>query len=346
MPRVQPSSCRRSRVRPLPGRSRGRLALGALLHPLGAFFRDDDIALLGGCGLVVDRFQRVRPGLAGCLAGAGRIELGAEAERVRQRRVVLTAGRDSLIDVLTGIAIGEKRRLGRRAQRPAGSLVVGKTRWDRCERNREVAAIAAPHADGAIGAGRRGHVGAGRRKALSRIVVAAAEQVGEEIAGARGGRRRCRIGILRAATVLRERDQDRTALAVLTAAGTAGPQPFQAACDLIEVLAHLLDLGVDRTALRRLVVEQREEAGAVAAHALGLLGDAIQLGLLPRGRVLIAADLLVLGGIAAAAAVDGRELRLESRADRIDRRAALRSRTRLGEGRGIQRSAAEQGNAG
>ena len=47
----------------------------ALLHLLRALFGDDDVALLFGGGLVVDRFQRVGPGLAGGLAGAGRIEL-------------------------------------------------------------------------------------------------------------------------------------------------------------------------------------------------------------------------------------------------------------------------------
>src|SRR5581483_12452168 len=72
----------------LRGRTLGRL-LRALLHLLRALFGDDDVALLLDGSLVVDRLQRIRPGLAGRLAGAGRIELGAVVERVRQRRVGL-----------------------------------------------------------------------------------------------------------------------------------------------------------------------------------------------------------------------------------------------------------------
>ena len=91
-----------------------------------------------------------------------------------------------------------------------------------------------------------------------------------------------------------------------------------------EIAAHLLDLVVDRTALRRLARKQREETGTVAAHPLGLRGDAIEFALLLGGGFLVAPDLLFLGRIAAAAAaVDGRQLRFQPRAHRIERRAAL-----------------------
>ena len=139
--------------------------------------------------------------------------------------------------------------------------------------------------------------GRDRRSAAAarcRIVVVAAEQIGRGSCRRSGCGRRG-VGILRAAIVLRERGQHRAALVVaIGAAEAAAAQPLQIAGDLIEIGAHLLDLVVDRTALRRAAVEQREEAGAFAAHALGLQGDAIEFALLPGGRVLIAADLLVL----------------------------------------------------
>ena len=205
------------------------------------------------------------------LAGAGGVELGAEFERVRQRRIRLAADRDRLVDVLAGIAVGEQRRFRRRAQRLAGLLVVLEPRLVGGERHREIAAVAGADADGAEGAGRRAEIGARRRQ---RLVVA--EQAVDEVAGtARGG------GILRAAIVLRERRQHRAALVfAVGAADAAAAQALQAGGDLVEIAAHLLDLVVDRTALRRAAVEQREEARAFAAHPLGLLRDPIEFGLL------------------------------------------------------------------
>src|SRR5439155_13590847 len=142
----------------------------------------------------------------------------------------------------------------------------------------------------------RPHVDAGRRGGI----VVAAEQIVQEAAGPGPGRRRG-VRVLRAATVLRKRGQDRAALAVaIGAAHAARAQALEIVGDLIEIGAHLLDAGVDRTALRRLGAELREEAGAFAAHAFGLHGDAVELALLLGGGVLIAADLLVLGGIVAA----------------------------------------------
>ncbi len=108
-------------------------------------------------------------------------------------------------------------------------------------------------------------------------------------------------GILRAAIVLRERRQHRAALVfAVGAADTAAAQPLKAVRDLVEIGAHLLNLVVDRTALRGPAVEQREEARAVAAHPLGLQRDAVEFGLLLGGGVLIAADLFILGRVAGA----------------------------------------------
>src|SRR6202011_1743850 len=106
------------------------------------------------------------------------------------------------------------------------------------------------------------------------------------------------------------------------AADAAGTQPLEAGRDLFEVGAHLLNLGVDRTALRRLTAEQREKSRTVAAHALGLRGNAVELALLLGRGILVAADLIVLGRIPAAA-VDGRQLRLQPWAHRIDGRPLL-----------------------
>ena len=163
----------------------------------------------------------------------------------------------------------------------------------------------------------RTEIGAGRAG-----IAVVAEQIVEKVAAAA-----CGIGVLRSAIVLRQRSQNRAALVfALGAAEAAAAQPLEAHRDLIQIGAHLLDLVVDRTALRRLAREQREESGTVAAHPLGLRGDAVEFGLLLGLSVLIAADLLFFGGVAAAAAaVDGRQLRFQPRAHRIDRRS-LRGR--------------------
>src|SRR5262249_22305283 len=118
-----------------------------------------------------------------------------------------------------------------------------------------------------------------------------------------------------------ERGQDRAALVVAIGVDSAAPQLLEACGDLVQIGAHLLDLGVDRAALLRSPIEQREEPGTVAALALGLTSDAIELGLLPGGGVLVTADLLVLGRIAVRPAVDGGKLRFKPWADRIDGRA-------------------------
>src|SRR6185437_4948636 len=115
-----------------------------------------------------------------------------------------------------------------------------------------------------------------------------------------------------------------------------------------EVRPHLLDLVVDRTALRRLAVEQREKSGTVATHAPGLRRHAFEFALLPASGILIAPHLFVPGRVAAAAMVDGRQLRFEPWIDRIDRRALRWRRTswRLRMNNETQRGAAEQDGAG
>src|ERR1700730_2519670 len=312
-------------------------------HLLGALFGDDDIALLFGLGLVVDRLQCVGPGLSGGLAGAGRIELLTVAKRIGRRRIGLAADRHRLVHVFTGIAIAVEGCLRRRAKRLAGPFVIGETARHGGERDRKISAVATADADRAIGSGLRTQIGAGRRH---RIVIVVAEQAFQEIARAPRG-----VGILRSAIVLGERGQHRTALIVpIVAADAAGTQPLEAGRDLLEVGAHLLNLGVDRTALRRLTAEQREKSRTVAAHALGLRGNAVELALLFGRGILVAADLIVLGRIPAAA-VDGRQLRLQPWAHRIDggplrRRRRGRRLTHLRRSVNAQRGRAEQRGTG
>src|ERR1700722_3280726 len=177
-----------------------------LRHLLRALFGDDDVALLLGGGLVIDAFQRVGPCLSGRLAGAGRIELLAVAKRIRRGRIGLAADRHRLVHVLAGIAIGVQRRIRRRAQRLAGLFVIRKARGNGGERDRKISAVAGADADGAVGAGLRAEIGAGRVW----IVVVVAEQILQKVARAR----RSRVDILGTAIVLGQRGQNRAALIV------------------------------------------------------------------------------------------------------------------------------------
>jgi hypothetical protein len=156
---------------------------------------------------------------------------------------------------------------------------------------------------------------------------------------------------LRAAIVLRQRNQNRAALIVTVGvAKAAAAEPLDTGGDLVEVPPHLLDLVVDRTALRRLAVEKREKPRTVATHAPGLRRHAIELALLPCRGILVAAHLFVPGRVPAAAMLDGRQLRFQPRAHRIDRRALRHWRPRriglLGVDIGAQHGATEQGGAG
>src|SRR6202012_4927098 len=171
-------------------------------------------------------------------------------------------------------------------------------------------------ADGAIGAGLRAAIDRRCVRIVGYAVIA--EQVVQETARSllllllQGSR------ILRSAVVLREREQHRAALVfALAAANAAGTQAFEILGDLLEVCPHLLHLIVHRTALRVLAVEQRKETGAFAAHSPRLKGNSIKLGLLLGGRILIAADLLLAGGVAAAT-IDHGQLRFQPRTHRVD----------------------------
>src|SRR5690606_7054853 len=104
-------------------------------------------------------------------------------------------------------------------------------------------AVATAYADGAIGTGLR-HVVFWHHDGA--VAMAAAEQIVEERAGVARG-----CGILRAAVVLCERQDNGAALAVLLRGAEIGAKLLKAAGDTVEVGAHLLDLVVDRAALRR-----------------------------------------------------------------------------------------------
>ena len=215
----------------------------ALLHLLRALFGDDDVALLLDAGLVVDRFQRIRPGLAGGLAGAGRIELGAVFERVRQRRIGLAVDRDRLVDVLAGIAIGEQARFRRPGTAPCRSSRRRETRRHGGERDREIGAVAGAHADGAEGAGLRPEIAA-RQAAMALLLP---NRLSRKLPGPRARQRH-----------IAARNCSARARSAPSGAGSRGrrrraaaAQALEAGGDLVEIAAHLLDLVVDRTALRR-----------------------------------------------------------------------------------------------
>ena len=117
---------------------------------------------------------------------------------------------------------------------------------------------------------------------------------------------------MRAAIVLAEGHQDAAALSLALAA--VALQPLDLGQVAVEVRPHLLDLVVERTALRRLAAEQREKAAALATQALRLLAETVELGLLLRRGVLVALDLVRPGGIDGDAAIEGGELAFEPQA--------------------------------
>src|ERR1700676_3215363 len=172
----------------LPGGCRSGFRRQWPRHLLRALFGDDDVALLLGGSLVVDALQRIGPGLAGRLAGAGRIELLAEAKRVGRRRIGLAVDRHRLVDVFAGVTIGVEVRLRRRAECLAGLFVVGETAGNGGKGDRKISAVAGADADGAEGAGVRAEIGAG----CAWIVVVVAEQIIQKIARTARG-----VGVLR-----------------------------------------------------------------------------------------------------------------------------------------------------
>src|SRR4051794_2937526 len=285
------------------GLDRFALCVEARLRQLlGPLLGDDDIAALHGLvgTLSLALTQRVGPGLAGRTALAGGIVLLAVAERVGQFGIGSAAGRDRACDVLAGIAMAVEGDLGGRAEAPAQLFVVGELARDGRIGDREVIAVAGSHAQRSVGAGER-RIGRLRD-------TAPAEQVLEEAARSAVGI----LAILRAAIVLSKGHQDAAALSLAFAA--VALQPLDLGQVAVEVRPHLLDLVVERTALRRLAAEQREKAAALAAQALRLLTETVELGLLLRRGVLVALDLVRPGGIDPDATIEGGELAFEPQA--------------------------------
>ena len=120
---------------------------------------------------------------------------------------------------------------------------------------------------------------------------------------------------MRTATVLGQRIDHRLALHVVFAAPARALQVGERAVD---IAAHLLDLAVEPAALRRLLHEDGEQGGRLAAEPLVLRLDAIEVGLLLAERVLDAAGLVGACGIGTGT-IDGSELALEPHADGVPR---------------------------
>ncbi len=113
------------------------------------------------------------------------------------------------------------------------------------------------------------------------------------------------------AIVLAKRNQDAAPLSFAFAA--VALQPLDLVQVTIEVGALLLNLIAERAALRRLAAEQRKESTALAAQALRLLDQPVELGLLLAGGILVAPDLLGCGRVEVAT-IDRGELALEPHA--------------------------------
>ena len=147
-----------------------------------------------------------------------------------------------------------------------------------------------------------------------------AEQ-GIEEAGRTGGGRRS--AVLRPAIALRQLPDELAALAILIVI-VAALEPLEVGHGAIEVVAHLLNLRVQRLAFRRLSGEQRKKSAALAAAPFGLRQHAVEVGLLFAGGVFIAFDLIGASRIGAAA-IDDRQLAFEAHAHRIGRRLVRRA---------------------
>ena len=203
---------------------------------------DDDVAAFER-RRIVGILERIGPALARPPARAGGCELFAILEGRRQSRVGLAAERNRLVDVLAGISIRVELGLGGGTLALTGALVVREFVRHRRIRNREIISVAGPHADRPERAGRRA-IAAGRDDV-------AVEQRVEE---AGRSRRLCGGAILRSAIVLRQRSDELPALAFLVAV-VAALETLEIAHRAIEIVAHLLDLGVQWLAFRRLAGE-------------------------------------------------------------------------------------------
>ncbi len=115
------------------------------------------------------------------------------------------------------------------------------------------------------------------------------------------------------------------------------PAALDPAEHAVEVRAHLLDLVVERSALRRLAAEQREETAAFATQLLRLLSEPVELRLLLVGGVLIAPDLIRRRRIACCRGRAWRAgLRAGCRPDAAGRRRGRRIWLLCGRRRGAQ----------
>src|SRR5207248_7277149 len=124
----------------------------------------------------------------------------------------------------------------------------------------------------------------GRRRLA--FAAVAAEQLVEEAA-----RRARRRAVLRAAIVLCERDHHGAAL--LTTIEIAATQSLQIDIDAVKIAAHARDLAIEVNALLRLRLPgiEQKETRTLASGAAALRHHAVELGLLPAGCFLVAADL-------------------------------------------------------
>src|SRR6202044_4226 len=203
-------------------------------------------------------------------------------------------------------------------------------------RDREIVAVAGAHADRLKGARRQTVAAGSNNGAAARAAASAAEQFVEEARGSGlvgGG------GVLRAAIVLRQLPDQRAALAVLAAG--AALELLEIGGGAVEIAAHLLDLRVERAALRHQAGEQRQKPLALAALLVRLRQRAVEVGLLLGHGVFGALDLVGAGRIGRAT-IDGGELAFQPHAGRVRRRLVRRALGGRGSG---QRHHAERGVA-
>src|SRR4029077_17538066 len=88
----------------------------------------------------------------------------------------------------------------------------------------------------------------------------------------------CRRTVLRAAAIVPERDQQR--LSLRGTFGGAAAELLELVLQALKRIALLVDLAAQAAALRRRIVEDREKAGAFAAHAARLRDQPVYFELL------------------------------------------------------------------
>src|SRR5262249_8348978 len=204
---------------------------------------------------------------------------------------------------------------------PAKLLIVHELARHRGVGNWEVIAVAGSHAQRPISACER-RVRSGDASAAEQAVEKAARPARGVLAG------------LGATIVLSQRYPDSAALSFALAA--VALQSLDVGQRAVEVRAHLLNLVVERAALRRLPAEQGEKAAALATQTLGLLAEAVEFGLLLGRGVFIALDLLRLCGVDRGTAIDRGELAFEPQTG-LAACARTGSRGRVGSGNRVRR---------